>query len=76
MGDKCSYVDLAFLPWQNGAQTMLADAGYDDKVFPHVSAWLKNMNEREKVKKLVAESLRQRNERMQATAEAEREGRS
>lgn len=53
VGDRISYADLAFVPWQNGVQSVLSDEGYDEKEFPHMTAWLKRMAERPKVKELI-----------------------
>lgn len=53
VGDKMWYADLAFVPWQNSVQTMLSDEGYDEKEFPRMTAWLKRMSERPKVKGLI-----------------------
>lgn len=53
VGGKISYADLAFVPWQNGARSALSDEGYDEKEFPHMTAWLKRMAERPKVKELI-----------------------
>lgn len=52
VGDKVSYADLAFVPWQSGVQSVLSDEGYDEKEFPRMLAWLQRMNERPKVKEL------------------------
>ena len=46
VGDKCTYADLAFLPWQAGVPDMLAGQPleYDPaKEFPHVQAWIERM---------------------------------
>lgn len=53
VGDRISYADLAFVPWQNGAQSVWSDERYDEKKFPHMTAWLKRMAERPKVKELI-----------------------
>lgn len=34
-------------------QTILSDEGYDGKEIPHMTAWLKRMTERPKMKELV-----------------------
>ncbi|KAE8167856.1 glutathione S-transferase Ure2-like protein [Aspergillus tamarii] len=53
VGDKLSYADFAFVAWQNGAKSMLADEGFDSDKFPHVAAWLERMNSRPTVKRLI-----------------------
>ncbi|KAH8433777.1 glutathione S-transferase family protein [Aspergillus melleus] len=54
VGEKMSYADLAFIPWQNAAKSMLGDYGFDETKFPNVCAWLARMNERPVVKELIA----------------------
>ncbi|KAB8233562.1 glutathione S-transferase family protein [Aspergillus alliaceus] len=58
VGGKLSYVDFAFVPWQNAAKAMLSDEGYDQGEFPHMSAWLERMNKRETVKGLIEKQER------------------
>lgn len=53
VGDRMSYADLAFVPWQNSVQSTLSDEGYDEKEFPHMTAWLKRVAGRPKVKELI-----------------------
>lgn len=53
VGDKMSYADLAFVPWQSNVQSTLSDEGYGAKEFPHMTAWLKKMSVRPKVKELI-----------------------
>lgn len=66
VGGKVSYVDLAFVSWQNAARRALSDEGYDETEFPHMSAWLKRLNERPKVKELVEKEEQAIQEKMRA----------
>ncbi|OOF97624.1 hypothetical protein ASPCADRAFT_505920 [Aspergillus carbonarius ITEM 5010] len=54
VGDKMSYADLAFVPWQNGARAMLAQEGFDQSQYPHLTRWLERMNQRPTVQELTA----------------------
>lgn len=54
VGDKYTYADLSFIPWQSSISIMnLGDDFYDE--FPRVKAWMDRMNERPVVKKLAEE---------------------
>ncbi|KAH6618845.1 glutathione S-transferas-like protein [Boeremia exigua] len=48
VGGKCSYADLAFLPWQVWAGKVLGDTT-DLSEFTEVAAWVERMGAREKV---------------------------
>ena len=52
VGNKFSYADIAFIPWQILAGRLGKDEHNDDD-FPHVKEWLANMTSREKVKIVV-----------------------
>ncbi|PGH35646.1 glutathione S-transferase [[Emmonsia] crescens] len=59
VGEKCSFADLAFIPWQ-GYVKGLIDAGtygeFDEKKeFPHMHAWFERLRGREAVKEVFAE---------------------
>ncbi|KAE8381614.1 glutathione S-transferase Ure2-like protein [Aspergillus bertholletiae] len=54
VGEKMSYADLAFVPWQNAARNMLGEHGFSETEFPNVRAWLARMNDRVVVKDLVS----------------------
>ncbi|KAE8415026.1 glutathione S-transferase [Aspergillus pseudocaelatus] len=58
VGDKCSYVDLCFMPWQRWAPKYATDAENLDKDFPHAAAWFKKLSERPSVKKVFADQDR------------------
>lgn len=50
VGDKCTYADLAFVPWQRIAG-MIGGENFYDK-YPKVKAWLDRMQDRPSVKKI------------------------
>ncbi|RAL14378.1 glutathione S-transferase family protein [Aspergillus homomorphus CBS 101889] len=54
VGDKCTYADLSFMPWQRRARTLATDPDTFDEDFPHAAAWFKRLSERESVKKAFA----------------------
>ncbi|KAJ6115809.1 hypothetical protein N7523_006226 [Penicillium sp. IBT 18751x] len=43
VGNKISYADLSFIPWQRGAFGALADTGFKAEDFPLVGDWLQRM---------------------------------
>jgi len=49
VGDKCTFADLAFIPWANLIGDLLKDLSDDN---PNYAAWLKRMNERSAVSKV------------------------
>jgi glutathione S-transferase len=55
VGNKYSYADIAFIPWQLITGMMLDE--YNEDNFPHVKEWLSKMTSRETVK-TVLESAR------------------
>ena len=50
VGNKLSYADIAFIPWQRLTGKVLEKDEYDENDFPHVTEWLGKMNAREKIK--------------------------
>lgn len=58
VGDKCSYVDLCFMPWQRWAPKYATDAENLDRDFPHAAAWFEKLSERPSVKKVFADQDR------------------
>lgn len=62
VGGKCSYADLAFIPWyqlvpllgSNGTDEQKAMLKLDEK-YPHYAKWMKAMLERPAVKKVLAD---------------------
>jgi glutathione S-transferase len=51
VGNKMSYADLAFIPWQRGAHTAFIDHGFDLEKFPNVVDWFSRMTSHPIVKK-------------------------
>ncbi|KAL2040333.1 hypothetical protein N7G274_006776 [Stereocaulon virgatum] len=52
VGNKMSYADIAFIPWQKGVVMTLKKDQYDSDDYPHVKEWLGNMTALETVKKV------------------------
>ncbi len=52
VGGKCSFADIAFVPWQKIIAAVLAKEEYDEDRFPHVKEWLGRMSARDSVKKV------------------------
>jgi glutathione S-transferase len=49
VGNKYSFADLAFIPWQVIIQTLVPKESFNLDEFPVVKQWLKRMCEREAV---------------------------
>lgn len=56
VGNKLSYADLAFIPWQGFASLLFGKDEFNDDDYPHVKEWLGNLTSREKVKKVLEEA--------------------
>ncbi|KAK0615258.1 glutathione S-transferase [Bombardia bombarda] len=50
VGNKMSYVDFAFVPWQTYATKFLEEHGFDENDYPLVKAWVDKLRARESVK--------------------------
>lgn len=50
VGNKLSYADLVFIPWQKTAHKFYVEQGYDVDAFPHAKEWLQRMITKEPVK--------------------------
>ena len=50
VGDKFSYADLAFIPWQSLISGVFSPDQYSEDNFPHVKQWMGKMSAREAVK--------------------------
>ncbi|RYP73000.1 hypothetical protein DL771_003868 [Monosporascus sp. 5C6A] len=50
VGDKCTYADLSFIAWQRGVPRFVVDI-YEK--FPKVGAWMKRMESRPAVRKII-----------------------
>jgi glutathione S-transferase len=55
VGNKLSFADLAFIPWQKMVGMFLDNDDYDLNNFPHVKEWLGKMTSRETVKTALEE---------------------
>ncbi|KAI9732935.1 MAG: hypothetical protein M1818_007368 [Claussenomyces sp. TS43310] len=53
VGNKLSYADLAFVPWQRIIGTLLKKDEYNEDDFPYVKEWLGKMTSREAVRKVL-----------------------
>jgi len=58
VGNKLSYADVAFIPWQKAALT-LADEGFDINEFPHAKEWYERMTTTESVKTVLDDAAQQ-----------------
>ncbi|PWY89825.1 glutathione transferase [Aspergillus heteromorphus CBS 117.55] len=47
VGEKCTYVDLAFLPWNAQVKTLVPDTAEEAKSYPWVERWQERMEGRE-----------------------------
>ena len=56
VGNKMSFADLAFVPWQGVLGRLFEKDEYDDEKYPHVKEWIGKMMSREKVKAVFAQS--------------------
>lgn len=50
VGNKFSYADIAFIPWQASVSRILEKDEYNEDDYPHVKEWLSKMISRETVK--------------------------
>lgn len=53
VGNKLSYADIAFIPWQSGIPKAVTKEEYDEDKYPNMKEWLDNMTSREAVKKIL-----------------------
>ncbi|KAL2130274.1 hypothetical protein VTI74DRAFT_6691 [Chaetomium olivicolor] len=52
VGNKLSYADIAFIPWQRSARNIFGESGkYNEDEFPLVKEWLAKLTARESVAK-------------------------
>lgn len=59
VGDKVTYADLAFVPWQMAVPWLLGEEhGQLEKDYPHYTAWNQRLMERESVKKIAADKAK------------------
>ncbi|KAJ9491587.1 hypothetical protein VN97_g1656 [Penicillium thymicola] len=60
VGNKFSYADVAFIPWQNGAHTAFADEGFDVDEFPNEKEWLERMTSKKPIKDILDSAAEER----------------
>ncbi|KAF7900481.1 uncharacterized protein EAF01_007783 [Botrytis porri] len=56
VGDKCTYADLAFIPWDMGIPWIFNDRAGEldiEKEYPHFWKWHSKMMERPSVEKII-----------------------
>ena len=56
VGNKMSYADLAFIPWQNPLGIMLTKEEYNGDDYPHVKEWIGKMTSRKTVDGVLAKA--------------------
>jgi glutathione S-transferase len=55
VGDKCTYADIAFIPWQKNNISVVGDTFDPAKEFPNVQTWMEKMMARPAVAKVLQE---------------------
>jgi len=55
VGDRCTYADVSFIPWQLGSERLTSEVYDSEKEFPHLHAWLERLKERPGVKVVLDE---------------------
>ena len=53
VGNKFSYADLAFVPWQRLVPMLLEKEEYDEDRYPRVKQWIGKMTARETFKRIL-----------------------
>ncbi|KAH8663626.1 glutathione S-transferase [Tricladium varicosporioides] len=67
VGDKLTYADISFIPWQKGAEKMVNKDGYDiNKEFENVKEWMERLAATESI----GSTLKEQSEGMAKIAEA------
>ena len=56
VGNKMSYADIAFIPWQKAAHAVLVDEGFDADEFPNEKQWFERMISKEPIKAVLDSS--------------------
>lgn len=57
VGDKMSFADLSFVPWQYLVQNKIPIQGYSVEDYPHVKQWMDKMTSRPIVKRALEEAF-------------------
>ncbi|CAI7649767.1 unnamed protein product [Penicillium discolor] len=53
VGNKLSYADLAFIPWQKTAHTVYVDEGFNVDEFPNEKEWFERMTSKKPIKDIL-----------------------
>ncbi|KGO77416.1 Glutathione S-transferase, N-terminal [Penicillium italicum] len=60
VGNKLSYADVAFIPWQRTARGVYADDGFDVDEFPNEKEWFERMTSKKPIKAVLDSADEQR----------------
>jgi glutathione S-transferase len=59
VGNKLSYADISFIPWQGIVSKMIGpDDGFNADEYPHVKDWLERMTSRKAIKKVMDDAMK------------------
>lgn len=58
VGDKFTYADLSFVPWQAAVEWALKEQGFISDDYPHVKYWIERMMSRPIVKRVIDEAFK------------------
>lgn len=59
VGNKLSYADLAFIPWQKVVAAVMDLEQYNEEYYPHLHGWIGRMAAREKVENVLRAAFKQ-----------------
>ena len=59
VGNKLSYADIAFIPWQAAANMAFGEDGFDVAEFPHAKEWFERMTSKETIKAVLDSATEQ-----------------
>jgi glutathione S-transferase len=59
VGNKLSYADIAFIPWQRSVHTVMVEEGFNADEFPHAKDWIERMVAREPLKAVLDDAAEQ-----------------
>ncbi|KAJ5344297.1 hypothetical protein MYU51_003185 [Penicillium brevicompactum] len=59
VGNKLSYADISFIPWQSAAHMVFTDDGFDVDEFPNEKEWFERMTSRKDIKAVLDSSNEQ-----------------
>ncbi|KAJ5808508.1 hypothetical protein N7474_009777 [Penicillium riverlandense] len=75
VGNKLSYADLSFIPWQKQAHEGFVEDGFNPEEFPHAKDWLDRMVNKEQVRPVLesaAQMMAEKRKQMQEEAAKEK----